>query len=224
MRVISVDVGWKTGTKRNAVVVSDHRGNVLHWDFRCGDEEILDVVQQYAMNGTRVLLDIPVEGCEGLGKAQPFRPIDYALLKNRISLYPSVRAGMRGASLKQQVTDRCAGRDVVVLEIYPYALYKFLSFLEKYGKLTELSGGEPALLLDRDFKAFRTCKYKNVKSHEQHSALRYLKSLLEQPALGLRFGERSLPPVVPPLAYLTDLYDAGLEVQPKTPARLADMV
>ena len=101
-----------------------------------------------------------------------------------------------------------------VQEIYPYAIYKFLSYLERRQLLQHIDSGKFEWLLDKDFRSKSSWppKYKRAKPREERlKAMRYLHSLLTHPAIGLRFSNPlEYPESSSNLARLADEYDACL--------------
>ncbi len=210
MRVISVDVGWKDEGNRNAAVVADGEGRVLAWKSRLDRAGLWDFIKQHAGGVKAVLLDVPIEGCDLLGE-KGFRPIDLAISRCGMWALPASKAKQRGVRLRGEVADLVPS--ATVLEIYPYAIYKFLAFQSQHGNLASLRSHKGSTVPNQGFGAFVPCKYKRAGGEERRRALLFLKELLEHAALGLTFSE----PLPAPggdlsLAHLTDVYDACLGV------------
>lgn len=215
MNIISIDLNWHPNSRRIAVAVADREGNVRTVVGGLCDSELLSLIKEINLKentSSIILLDIPVEGCKYLD-SNHFRPVDLALMRNGFSLLPSSKAGQRGILLKKRI-QAITGRSTRIYEIYPYAVYKFLSYLSHKGALTIplLHGARRSVLLDEQFRAFWPPRYKRERNKRMRvKNMKHVLSLLTNPQIGLAF---SSPPQVPSmsenLSTLTDKYDACL--------------
>ncbi|HHT9125745.1 MAG TPA: hypothetical protein ACFYD6_07995 [Candidatus Brocadiia bacterium] len=168
MNIISVDLNWSPSkTARIAVAIADKNGNVRAVSGGLSDNELLCLISEVHLKKSThslILLDIPIEGCKYIGGGH-FRPVDLALIRNGFPLLPSSNAGQRGRLLKKRI-QTVAGKNARIYEIYPYAVYKFLSYLSYKGILSLFSRGTlqrpPTghVLLDEQFLTFWPPKYK----------------------------------------------------------------
>ena len=141
MNIISVDVGWREKTKRNAVAIAKPRKQIYFVASGLGDSDLVSLVRDYAEPESLVLLDVPIEGCENL--REPRRPVE-SVLQHYVSLYPASMAGMRGVKLKKkllQAMPEGIRTSVVIQEIYPHAVYKFLWVATAEGQAGKCSVG-----------------------------------------------------------------------------------
>lgn len=214
MNIISVDVGWKEKTERNAVAIAKPGGRIHLVRSGLGDSDLITLVQGHAEPESLVLLDVPVEGCEGL--SEPQRPVE-SVLHHYIALYPASMAGTRGIRLKRALLRAMPAsirESIVIQEIYPHAVYKFLWAVAQRGKLERVHSGVWERLLDRGFtSSVSPPKYKGGRYSERLDGMRQLYNLLTE-RLMLKFS----PPLDPPhgsftrsrLEHLADEFDACL--------------
>ena len=212
MNVISVDLPWKSTNKGHRALA------IANWDKDIDikttedDDELLCLVQDNIEQGSIVLLDIPIEGCV---HSRNFRSVDKALARQGIWIQPISGAKERGKVLKRRIQNLNRGKNLVVQEIYPYAIYKLLAYLENNGLLPSLSMGKFDALLEDRFRRFVPPKYKREREKGKRvENMEYLYSLLRDSGIGLKFS--------PPLDYpdssctwnglnsLADKYDACL--------------
>lgn len=205
MNIISVYLNWNPNGNRIAVAVADEKGNVRAVIGGLGDNELLCFIKDvYLKRNTPslILLDIPIEGCESLKGPPFFRPVDLALVRNGFPLLPSSKAGQRGSLLKKRI-QTVTGKSAQIYEIYPYAVYKFLSYLSHRGTLSSPlwvgagpsacpDNGQPQgvapTYLDEQFLTFWPPKYKREYNKRMRvKNMRYLHSLLTNPQIGLVF-------------------------------------
>jgi predicted RNase H-like nuclease len=149
--IISVDVGWSERTKRNAVAIARPGRQVYLVASGLTDSDLISLVRDYAEPKSLILLDVPIEGCENL--SEPRRPVE-SVLQHYVSLYPASMAGVRGIGLKQallQAIPASIRTSVVIREIYPHAIYKFLWVARQKGKLESVHSGVWERLLDEGF-------------------------------------------------------------------------
>lgn len=214
MNIISVDLPWKEEIKgRRALAIADLDGNVKMAPAS-NDDELLQLVLGAAEPESIILLDIPIDGCENLG-GKHFRPVDKALARQGITILPTSKAKDRGKVLKGCIQRVTRGKRITVQEIYPYAIYKFLSYLKDKNLLQSLRVNKLDLLLDNKFRAYPPPKYKRERERVQRlKNVRYLYSILTDSSIGLNFS----PPLhYPNVSYtlsglneLCDEYDAFL--------------
>lgn len=217
MNIISCDLGWKRETKRNAIVVVTDRGKVSF--LKCGldDDHLVDMVCKWVEPQSLILLDVPIEGCEKL--KGPRRPIENAL-QHYISLYPASKAGNRGKQLEEELFQKIPAKSkgrIIIKEIYPHAIYKFLWVIEQKGRLAEVrQTHEPQSILDNQFTpSVSPPKYKGskVKHNKRLMGMWKLYDFLTQ-RLGLDFSQSLESPnnsfSVTRLEVLADQYDACL--------------
>ena len=221
MNIISVDLNWAPGRPRIAVATANSQDrNITVEGSGYDDKAFLELVRESMGTEALILLDIPIEGCHNLvapgnspGRGdRHFRPVDLALMRQGIWLLPASKAGSRGSALKKRLEAIAEEKKTrtTVKEIYPYAVYKFLSWLEKRGKLDSIESGNLVRLLDDGFRRFCPNKYKRAHGQERREAMRYLHSLLNHPQLGLSFSRLAYPHSSSNLNLLADEYDACL--------------
>ncbi len=209
MNIISIDLPWEEKRKgRRAIVVAglDRHIEVCQ---ATDDAELGRLARVSFEPGSIILLDIPIDGTDTL-RGQHFRPVDRALSRQTLPALPVSRAGNRGRRLRAAL--RKDNNGCQVYEMYPYAVYKFLSYLQQRKLLHCLNDNRFDTLLDNSFYRYWPPKYKREKRREQRvKNLRHVYSLLTDGNLGLRFT-RPLPgpdaPVNPD--HLADGYDACL--------------
>lgn len=225
MNIISVDLNWNPNGNRIAVAVANEKGNVRAVIGGLGDNELLCFIKDvYLKRNTPslILLDIPIEGCESLKGPPFFRPVDLALVRNGFPLLPSSKAGQRGSLLKKRI-QTVTGKSAQIYEIYPYAVYKFLSYLSHKDALhflcaTRIPPNPPLIkegrgdLLDEHFCTFWPPKYKRERNKRiRVKNMRYVFSLLTNPQIGLDFSAPlQAPSISENLSILADKYDACL--------------
>jgi hypothetical protein len=156
-----------------------------------------------------VLLDIPIEGCNNLD-GEHFRTIDKAVAHQGIWIQPVSSAGNRGKELKRRLERDNKG--IIVQEIYPYAVYKFLAYLKDKKLLQRLRANKLDILLDDTFRGFRPPKYKRERKKDRRlENMEYLYSLLRESSIGLNFQTPLRhPDASSNLGELGDEYDACL--------------
>jgi predicted nuclease with RNAse H fold len=214
--VLAVDLNWGEANRRVAVALCDPDGSI---ELTAGDRS--DATVHNALLRVRddarvlVLLDVPIEGLAGpLGTAA--RPVDRAMASIGIAALPASGAGLRGVRLRDSILARAAERacTVAVREMYPYAIYKVLAYLEHQCRLDALAGGERHTLLDSGLGSHPHPRYKRRErdANRRWDAIRYLYGLLTAPALGLTWRSLPSPDRVRGQAedHLVDLYDAAL--------------
>ncbi len=222
LNIISVDLSWNPNGRRIAVAVADENGNVSSVMGKLCDSELLCFINEIHTKEDKpslILLDIPIEGCKNLKEPPFFRRVDLALVRNGFPLLPSSKAGKRGSLLKKRILT-ATGKSAKIYEIYPYAVYKFLSYLSYKCILSLFSRGTlqhaPTghVLLDDQFHTFWPPKYKRERNRRIRARnMEYVFSLLTHPQIGLAFN----PPLQAPsisenLSILADKYDACLGV------------
>jgi len=179
MKIISVDLPWKAETSgRRALAIADLNGKI-EIKRSSDDEELLALVSSSAEPRSIILLDVPIEGCQHLSnaKGKRFRPVDYALAHQGIWIQPSYQAENRGEVLKKRLENKT--KRITVVEIYPYAVYKFLAYLKDRQLLRCLHSDTFAVLLSDGFRTYRPPKYKRDKTRtKRQESMRYLHSLL----------------------------------------------
>ena len=217
MNIISCDVGWKRETTRNAIALVTDSGRVNLVKGGLDDKHLIDLVREWAEPQSLILLDVPIDGCEKLERGR--RSIENAL-QHYISLYPASRAGRRGKQLKekllQAMPDELRG-SIIIKEIYPYAIYKFLWVAKQKGKLARIrQQREHQNILDKNFTtSISVPKYKGskVKYEDRLRGMRKLYKFLTQ-LLDLRFSQSLDFPRISSsrsgLELLADQYDACL--------------
>lgn len=203
MNIISVDLPWKKETKgRRTLAIADLNGNVKI-EQASDDDELLKLLFKNTGPESIILLDIPIEGGNTLNDNH-FRPVDLALQHCGISLLPSSNAE-RGKGLKEGLERQ--NKRITVYEIYPYAIYKFLAYLKKKSVLGLLNRSPARRLLDEEFCTYWPPRYKRAAGKERQQAIRFLYSLLTDPATHLSGLNR---PDSQSLDRLGDEYDACL--------------
>ena len=107
MNIISIDLPWESTNKgRRALAIADLDKNV---EIKTAedDDELLQLVQDNAEQGSLVLLDIPIEGCVHSGN---FRPVDKTLSHQGIWIQPISSAKDRGKGLKRSILNITQGK------------------------------------------------------------------------------------------------------------------
>lgn len=211
-RVVSVDLGWSEATKgRNAAAFLTPTGRIrFDQSLPSEDSALSSFLRSLVPPRAPILLDIPIEGGDHLAATgRAFREIDYALLRARISLYPSARAVGRGERLGRLLGSHR------VHETYPYAILRVLWALLKAGKLSRAIGGSDEALLDESAWRIMPPRYKRGTQEERRRALEAVYGLLTSPDLGLPFDPELPRPVRgASLSALSDLYDACVGLLP----------
>lgn len=213
MNIIIVDLPWNLNTKgRIALAIADPDRNVTV--ARADDiQELLNLIKNNAEQRSFVLLDIPVEGCDSLN-GEKFRPVSKSLSRQGIWMQPDSKAKGSGKVLKELILQTCAEKEITIREIYPYAVYKFLAYVEKNGILSRLEQDRFEALLDEGFRGFKPPKYKREKNREQRlKNMEYLYSLLTDSRLGFKYNSLRSPEKfysLGELDRLCDGYDACL--------------
>ena len=212
MNIISIDLPWKSTTEAHRALAIANLGRDIRIERAEDDEELLQTVQDNIEQESIVLLDIPIEGCV---HSVNFRPVDKALLHQGIWIQPVSSAKARGKSLKRGILNLTQGKGLIVQEIYPYAIYKFLAYLKDNGLFSRLSMDKFDALLGDEFRRFVPPKYKREREKRKRlENMKYLYSLLTDSNIGLNFS----PPLDYPdssytlnqLKNLADKYDACL--------------
>ena len=186
MNIISIDLPWKSDNiGRRVLATTDLDGNVKIVSAR-DDNELLALVQDSAESKSLILLDIPIDGCEQI-QIRKFRPIDKTLARQGIWIQPASGAGTRGKRLKELLKKDNEG--VIVQEIYPYAVYKFLAYLERQNMLRRINSESCQALLDASFRKYVPPKYKREREKDKRlENMKYLYSLLMDSSIGLKFS------------------------------------
>lgn len=170
MNIISCDVGWKRDTKRNAVAIATDSRQISFIKSGLDDNHLVALVCEWVRPQSLILLDVPIEGCDKL--EGPRRSIENAL-QHYIALYPASMAGtgkrgeQRGKQLRKILLNAMptqARESVIIEEIYPYAVYKFLWVAKQEGKLAKVRFGKWQGILDKNFTPSKSPpKYKGRK-------------------------------------------------------------
>jgi len=214
MNVISIDLPWNRDSKAGRALAIVNRGRKVEIKTAEDDDELSRLVRHHVEQESIIFLDIPIEGCDHL-EVEKFRLVDKALNQLGISAFPASRAEGRGKWLKKEIQDINRGKKTIVQEMYPYAIYKFLAYLKKYGLLPRLITGKFDTLCEDGFRGFWPPRYKRENSKDKRlENMKYLYSLLTDPKIGLKFS----PPLDDPdssytlaqLRGLADKYDACL--------------
>lgn len=186
MNIISVDLPWNPDKRgHRALAIANLDGNVKI-ALANDDDELLALVRGNIEQKSIVLLDIPIEGCEQI-EIKKFRPVDRALAHQGIWIQPASGAGSRSKRLKELLEKD--NKRVIVQEIYPYAIYKFLAYLEKRGMLHRINSESCQPLLDASFRKYVPPKYKREREKDKRlENMRFLYSLLKDRSIGLKFS------------------------------------
>ncbi len=216
VNIISVDLNWNPNppqADRIAVAVADKCGNVRAVIGELCDSELLCFINEIHTKEDKpslILLDIPIEGCKHLG-GKHFRPVDLALVRNGFPLLPSSKARQRGSLLKKRILT-ATGKSAGIYEIYPYAVYKFLSYLGYKSVLSSFGLMNASVLLDDQFRTFWPPKYKRERNKRIRAKnMEYVFSILTNPQIGLAFSQPlQAPSMSENLSTLADKYDACL--------------
>jgi hypothetical protein len=121
---ISLDLPWSRATNgRTAVAAASARDGIVVSDGLDGPSAA-NWIADHAAPGAVVLLDVPVDGCEGLSQTRPRRAVDDGLARIGIPILPSYKSGDVGPFLREALH---RGRpDLRVHETYPYAVLRVL--------------------------------------------------------------------------------------------------
>ena len=214
MNVISIDLPWNRDSKAGRALAIVSRDRRVEIEAAKNDDELLQLVQDHAEQESIILLDIPIEGCDRI-QVKKFRPIDKALAQQGIWTLPASRSEGRGKRLKKGIQGIKQGKKIIVQEIYPYAIYKFLAYLEDKALLPRLTMSKFDTLLKGRFRPFTPPKYKREKQKDKClKNMKYLYFLLTDPKIGLKFSPPLNDPnssyTVAQLRGLADKYDACL--------------
>ncbi len=214
--MLAADLNWGEGGRRVAVALCHADGRVRMTAGDRSDATIHAVLGQLSPTAAALaLLDVPIEGMAALDGARS-RPVDRALASAGIAVLPSALAGQRGPRLRDALlrAERSRLARIDVREMYPYAIYRVLAYLDAREALGSLSEGEPHMLLDASFTHFRPPRYKRrERVHDlRWRGIRYLHDLLTHPALEIRWEGLPAPEHARGLAedHLVDLYEAAL--------------
>jgi predicted nuclease with RNAse H fold len=214
--VLAADLNWGERGRRVAVALCHADGRVQMAAGDRSDATIHAMLGQLSPTAAAlVLLDVPIEGMEALDGARS-RPVDRALASAGIAVLPSALAGQRGPRLRDAIlhAERSRLTRIDVREMYPYAIYRVLAYLDARGALGPLGEGESHALLDADFMRFRPPRYKRRERDRdlRWRGIRYLHDLLTHPALDMRWEGLPAPEHTRGLAedHLVDLYEAAL--------------
>ena len=211
MNIISVDLPWNPDNRnRTALAVADLKGDIKVM-LANDDDEMLCLIRENMERDSLILLDIGIEGCDEL-RDKKFRPVDIALTRQGIWIQPISGDRNRGKNLKKRIQSLNPGKRVIVQEIYPYAVYKFLAYLKDRKLLQPLNLDKYDALLDKGFVTYWPPKYKREKEKEKRlKNMEYLYSLLTDIDIGLNFRmPLSRPHTSSNLNQLGDEYDACL--------------
>lgn len=166
MNIISCDVGWKKDTKRNAVAISTDSKQINFIKSGLDDKSLVALVCERARPQSLILLDAPIEGCDKLEEKNPRRSMENAL-QHYIAIYPASMAGKRGEQLRKTLLNAMPTQtreSVIIEEIYPYAVYKFLWVAKQEGKLVKVRLGKWQGILNKNFTPSKSPpKYKGRK-------------------------------------------------------------
>tara|TARA_B100000579_G_scaffold330478_1_gene280680 strand:+ start:231 stop:1082 length:852 start_codon:yes stop_codon:yes gene_type:complete len=177
-RAIVVDLGWsRTNWSRTAIAWSDAKSGRVKVDLLGPDDWIEDWIKDLLLPGGVVGLDIPLEGCDTLGKGASFRPVDRAMIKAGIPLLPAVRAGSFGQEVATRVRETVP--DCRVVEVYPYAVLRVLWSLYRAGEdrpIKSIRGSEWATLLHERVWGHKPPSYKRAR--DRKGMIKSLKSIV----------------------------------------------
>jgi predicted nuclease with RNAse H fold len=216
-RAIVVDLGWsRTNWSRTAIAWSDAKSGRVKVDLLGPDDWIEDWVKDLLLPGGVVGLDIPVEGCETLGKGASFRLVDRAMIKAGIPLLPAVRAGSFGREVATRVREMVP--DCRVVEVYPYAVLRVLWSLYQAGEerpIKAMKGSEWVTLLHERAWSQRPPSYKRARDRkEMIKALKSITTLLNGSPYGRALDDLTDDPFAlmkrVDLVRMTDALDALL--------------
>jgi predicted nuclease with RNAse H fold len=140
--IISIDIGWKS-EKFVAAILKER--NLIK--FLQGDN-IGKLISLYKDKSALILLDIPIEGCEELSSLNPLRPVDRLLLKIGIPVLPSYLAKTKGKEIKQKLLKGI--KKAKVIEMYPYAVLRFLFAASQRIPLFKLFRGSCSHIIDSE--------------------------------------------------------------------------
>jgi predicted nuclease with RNAse H fold len=157
--VFSIDLPWGDAKGRTAIASRSLAG--VRLISVIGDDELLEHIRQHATRSALVLLDVPIDGCEGLGMKKPRREVDDRFLAIGLPILPSVKSGTRGPELAKRIHE--VRTDLRVGEIYPYAVLRVLWALQLEGKTFRFDDDMTKIDLCRSWWAWPP-KYKRAKS------------------------------------------------------------
>jgi len=209
MNIISIDLPWEEKRKGRRAIAVARLDRHIEVCQAADDDELSRLARVSFEPGSIILLAIPIDGTDKL-RGHHFRPVDRALSRQTLPALPASRAGNRGCRLRAALQTDNSGCQVY--EMYPYAIYKFLSYLKQRKLLHCLNDNRFDTLLDNGFYRYWPPKYKREKKREQRvKNLRHVYSLLTDSNLSLRFT-RPLPTPEASVNpdHLADGYDACL--------------
>jgi hypothetical protein len=211
---ISVDLPWSLSTRDRTVIAAWSGANIALVTDGLDGEGLEQWLVEQAAPGARVLLDVPIDGCAGLCRDRPRRPVDDGLTGIGISILPSYKSGMRGPDLRAALLR--ARPDLQILESYPYSVLRVLWGVNRQvGNLSALTG------LNADDHSTRwpswwtnwPPRYKRApRIADRRKAVSTVAELLK--CCGAEYAARVRPPspsaTTSELARLSDEYDALL--------------
>lgn len=214
--VLAADLGWNVANHRVAVALCRPGGRVAIMPGDHSDAMIHATLDRLPPSASvLVLLDVPIEGMHHL-QGRATRPLDRALAHAGIAALPAAAAGERGPRLRDALLAAHASQLIAldVREMYPYAVYRVLAYLESRDLLRTLVAPGERSWLAPHFTTQRSPRYKRREPDAQRrwEAIHYLHALLVHPALGLDWAGLPPPAEVRGRAedYLVDTYEAAL--------------
>jgi len=121
---VSVDLPWSRTTKSRTVIAASSQQETVLVSKGLDGEGLQSWIREHASHAGLVLLDVPIDGCDGLCRGVPRRAVDDRLARIGIPILPSYKSGDLGPNLRDALRD--ARPDLSVLEGYPYAVLRAL--------------------------------------------------------------------------------------------------
>jgi predicted nuclease with RNAse H fold len=207
VKALGVDLPWSESGEA-AVARVDAEGWAT-WDLCDYPEGLIQQVREESQ--ALILLDIPIHGLANLGRAH-FRPIDQALGKVGLAVRPSSSASHLGSRLAGRLREEAGLAPHQIVEIYPYAVYKVLSYLTSRRRARRLSEARYLPSLETDFISYYPIPYKRTSARgTRRQGMEALYRTLTDPDIGLRYRRAlPLPGGALSLKRCADVYDSLL--------------
>jgi hypothetical protein len=137
--MLSVDLGWSPTNDKRTAIAYRAAGNIEVVRCLGGNTELINCIGGLATFGAIVLLDVPLDGTEGLTRHSQWRPLDKRLQRIQIPLLASFKAAGRGPILRNALLS--CRPDLRIEESYPYAVLRVLHALHEKGSVFSFDSG-----------------------------------------------------------------------------------
>jgi predicted nuclease with RNAse H fold len=204
---LGVDLPWSESGE--AAVSWLDRDGWVSWELCEYPEGLLRLVGE--ARDVLVLLDIPLHGMASLGH-EHFRPVDRALGRVGMPVRPSSSASDLGPRLAERLRREAGLAPERILEIYPYAIYKVLSYLAGAERAMPMDPEQYFPALGADFVTHFPLPYKrNSARGTRKEGMEALYGTLADPRIGVQY-RRALPEPGSGLSLkrCADVYDSVL--------------